>query len=116
MYCKKCKSDKYVKNGKTRGVQKYLCKKCGCNFIEGDRRTNAKIRARKSLCVMLYATGRMSINKIAKIFGMCWSLVYRWINEAAENLEDYKIDKNITEVELDEMWHFLYKKTKDLGN
>ena len=33
---------------------------------------------------MLYATGRMSINKIAKIFNMCWSLVYRWIKEAAE--------------------------------
>lgn len=60
---------------------------------------------------MLYATGRMSINKIAKIFNMCWSLVYRWIKEAAEKLAEYKIKDDIKEIEFDEMWHFLYKKT-----
>ncbi len=38
----------------------------------------------------------MSINKIAKIFGMCWSLVHRWINEAAEKLPDYKIKDNVS--------------------
>ena len=32
------------KNVKTRGHQKYLCKEYGYNFIEGDRRTNEKIR------------------------------------------------------------------------
>ncbi len=84
-------NEKYVKNGKARGHQKYLCKECGCNFIEGDRRTNEKIKARKAKCIMLYATGKISINKIAKIFGMCWSLIYRWINESAEKLEKYKI-------------------------
>ena len=60
---------------------------------------------------MLYATGRMSINKIAKIFNMYWSLVYRWIKEAGEKLEEYKIKDDIKEIEFDEMWHFLYKKT-----
>ena len=60
---------------------------------------------------MLYATGRMSINKIAKMFNMCWSLVYRWIKEAREKLEEYKIKDDIKEIEFDEMWHFLYKKT-----
>ncbi len=34
---------------------------------------------------MLYATGKMSINKIAKTFGMCWSLVYRWIMDALKH-------------------------------
>ena len=53
----------------------------------------------------------MSINKIAKIFSMCWSLVYRWIKEAAEKLEEYKIKDDVKEIEFDEMWHFLYKKT-----
>ncbi len=87
---KKSGSEKYVKNGKARGNQKYLCKECGCNFIEGDRKTNEKIKARKVKCSMLYVTGKMSINKIAKIFGMCQSLVYRWTNEAAKKLPDYK--------------------------
>ena len=60
---------------------------------------------------MLYATGRMSINKIAKMFNMYWSLVYRWIKEAGEKLEEYKIKDDIKEIKFDEMWHFLYKKT-----
>lgn len=68
--CKKCGSEKYVKNGKARGQEKYLCKECECNFIEGDRRTNEKIKARKSICIILYKTEKVSINKIAKIFNM----------------------------------------------
>ena len=47
------------------------------------------------MCIMLYVTGRMSINKIAKIFNMCLSLVYIWIKEAGEKLEEYKIKDNI---------------------
>ena len=46
---KKCGREKYVKNGKSKRHQKYLCKECGCNFIEGDRRTNEKIQARKAM-------------------------------------------------------------------
>ena len=88
--CKKCGSEKYVKNGKARGDQKYLCKECGCNFIEGDRRTNEKIQARKAMCIMFYATGRMSINKIAKMFNMYWSLVYRWIKKLEKNWKNIK--------------------------
>ncbi len=39
------------------------------------------------MCIMIYGIGRMSINKIAKMFG----IVYRWINEAAQKLPDYEI-------------------------
>lgn len=28
----------YVKNGKRKGVQKYLCKKCGSSFADSDRK------------------------------------------------------------------------------
>ena len=86
---------KCVKNGKSRENKKYLCKERGYNFIKGDRRTNEKIKARKVMCIILYATRRMSINKIAKIFNMCWSLVYKQINKAAEKLEDHKIKDDI---------------------
>ena len=67
------------------------------------------------MCIILYGTGRMSINKIAKIFNMRWSLVYRWIKEVAEKLEEYKIKDDIKEIEFDEMWHFLYKKNVRYG-
>ncbi|WP_407651253.1 transposase-like zinc-binding domain-containing protein [Candidatus Bandiella euplotis] len=36
--CKKCSSSKYVKNGNIRGMQRYKCKECGCNF------TSTKLR------------------------------------------------------------------------
>ena len=50
--CKKCGRENYVKNGKARGKQRYLCKECGYNFIEGDRKTNEKIKARKAMCII----------------------------------------------------------------
>ena len=52
---------------------------------------------------MLHVTGRMWINKIAKIFNMYWSLAYRQIKEVAENLEEYKIKYDVKEIEFDEM-------------
>ena len=47
--CKKCKSENIVKNGKVRGKQRYLCKDCRYNFVEGDARTNEKIKAKKAI-------------------------------------------------------------------
>ncbi|WP_407651239.1 transposase-like zinc-binding domain-containing protein [Candidatus Bandiella euplotis] len=35
--CKKCSSSKYVKNGNIRGMQRYKCKECGCNFTNRER-------------------------------------------------------------------------------
>ena len=51
--CKKCKSENIVKNGKVRDKQRYLCKDCRYNFVEGDARTNEKIKAKKAMCVLL---------------------------------------------------------------
>ena len=30
--CKGCGASDYVKNGYVRGLQRYRCKECGCNF------------------------------------------------------------------------------------
>lgn len=32
---------------------------------------------------------------------MCWSLIYKGINETPEKLEDYKIKDDIKEIEFD---------------
>ena len=45
--CKNCGSVKSVKNGIVGVGQRYRCKECGCNFREGDRRTNDKVAAKK---------------------------------------------------------------------
>jgi len=36
--CKRCGSDRTVKNGKVRDKARYKCKKCGLHFVEGDGR------------------------------------------------------------------------------
>lgn len=48
--CKNCKSEKVVRNGIVRGKQRYRCKECGYNFVEGDGRANEKIAAKKAMC------------------------------------------------------------------
>ena len=37
-HCKYCGHQSFVKNGFVRGFQRYRCRSCGRNQIEGDRR------------------------------------------------------------------------------
>lgn len=95
--CKKCKSENIVKNGKVRGKQRYLCKDCRYNFVEGDARTNEKIKAKKAMCVLQYGQGKASFNMLAKIYDTWPSLVYRWVKEAAEQLPKPEIAEDTKE-------------------
>ena len=77
--CKKCGSERVVKSGVVDGKQRYKCKKCGCNFREGDQRTNERVAAKRSLCILLYAMAKGSCRMIGRILGVDHALVYRWI-------------------------------------
>ena len=113
MICKRCVSEKTVKNGVVRGKTRYKCKLCGYNFTEGDARVNEKLIVKKSLAVILYSLGKASFGMLAHIFGVSRSLTYRWIAEEAEKITEPVIRGDIKEIEFDEMWHFLRsKKTK----
>ena len=114
--CKNCKSDKIVKSGKVRDKQRYKCKECGYNFVIGDKRTNDKIVALKALCVLFYSLGKGSYNMLGKLFGRNRSLIYRWIREAGINTEEPAIDGKITQIEFDEMWHFIQSKKQNFGS
>lgn len=113
--CKNCKSELVVKSGKVREKQRYKCKECGYNFVIGDERTNEKIVALKALCVLLYSLGKGSYNMMGKLFGRNRSLIYRWIREAGLNMEDPVINGEITQIEFDEMWHFIQSKKRKFG-
>jgi len=115
MKCKNCAGEKLIKNGKVRNKQRYLCKDCGYNSVEGDARTNDKVAARKALCIMLYSLGKGSFRMIGKILGMDHSLVYRWIIEAGMNTDVPFVDGEIQEIEFDEMWHFIQSKKQNFG-
>ena len=114
--CKNCKGEKTVKNGIVRGKQRYKCKECGYNFVEGDGRTNEKIAAKKAMCVLLYSLSKASFNGLARIFDTWPSLVYRWIVEAGANLPNETVQGDIKEMEFDEMWHFVGSKKEEFGS
>ena len=114
--CKNCKSDKAIKSGKVRGKQRYKCKECGYYYVLGDERTREKIAAMKALCVLLYSLGKGSYNMMGKLFGRDRSLIYRWIKEAGLNTEEPAIDGEITQIEFDEMWHFIESKKRSFGS
>ena len=84
--CKSCGAKRTIKNGIVAGRQRYRCKECGCNFREGDNRTNEKVAAKKALCVLLYAMAKGSFRMMGRILQIDHSLVYRWIREYGEAL------------------------------
>ncbi len=111
LFCKKCGSCSFVKSGHTRGMQRYKCKDCGCQFTPSARR--GVHPALKSLGMVLYSFCGVSMGKIAQLLGVSTPAVLKWVK--AESLKpeplDPKSDSGI--VMIDEMWHFVNgKKTK----
>ena len=113
--CKKCDSEKTVKSGIVGGRQRYQCKECGCNFREGDRRTNDKVAAKKALCILLYVMAKGSFRMMGRILGIDYTLVYRWIRAFGGSLPEPEVHGDIQEMEFDEMWHFIKSKKTGFG-
>jgi len=112
IFCKKCGNGQYTKNGFVRGVQRYRCKQCACNFIQKDSRQKVTLEG-KALAVLLYASGKSSYGFIAKLFNVSRTGVLKWIRGFAQQIPEPSIANEIKEIEFDEMWHFLKsKKTK----
>jgi len=114
--CKNCAAERVVKNGIVAGKQRYQCKTCGCNFREGDARTNEKIAARKALCILLYAMAKASFRMMGKILNTDHTLVYRWIRAFGESLPEPDVSGQITHMQFDEMWHFVGSKKESFGS
>jgi transposase len=114
--CKRCGGTQFVKNGIVAGKQRYKCKACLYRFREGDKRTNEKIAAQKALCVLFYAMAKGSFRMLGRIFGCDHTLVYRWIRDFGESLPEPTVSGDITEMEFDEMWHFIGQKKRNFGS
>jgi len=111
--CKKCGSLSFVKNGMVRGLQRYRCQKCGCNFTATPKR--GRSQATKALAVLLYSLGKASFRWLGKLLGVSDVSVYRWVRQAAEALPEPQVREEIREMELDELWHFLQAKKTSVG-
>ncbi len=115
LHCKNCESEKCIKNGFVREVQRYRCKECGYNFIIGDRRINESTEIKKALAIILYSLGKSSFGFLGKLFGVSRTTPYKWIKKSAEAIAEPTIDSSITEIEFDEMWHFIQSKKPKNG-
>ena len=113
--CKKCHSSKTVKNGVVRNKQRYHCKECLHNFVSGDERVNPTTQTKRALTVILYSLGKVSYGMLAKLFNVSRTTIQNWIEIEADLLHDPIIVDNITEIEFDEMWHFLHQKKTNIG-
>jgi transposase len=101
-------------NGKVRFLQRFKCKKCGYNFVIGDKREKLSPAAR-SLAILLYGRGKASYGFIAKLFKISSVGVMKLIKREADKMPAPVIDDSIKEVSFDEMWHFVEQKKTSYG-
>jgi len=107
--CKRCGSTSFVKNGFVRGLQRYRCQACGCNFTATPKRGGSE--ATKALAILLYSLGKASFGWLGKLLNVSAVSAYKWLRQAAESLPKPSVREEIREMELDELRHFLHKKT-----
>jgi len=113
MHCKHCAGFSYVKAGIHKGNQRYKCRDCGRHFTNTPPR--GKPESIKLLAVLLYAS-RVSQLRIAQILGVSNVVVMKWIHAYADKLGGLPaFEGDALIVEIDEMHHFLQKKTENSG-
>lgn len=108
--CKRCRATDYVKNGMVRGLQRYRCRVCGCNFTVTKPR--GKPAAVKALATLLYALGNMSFRGIARLLAVSDVAVRKWIRAEALKLPEPEVPADVKLVMLDELHNFLKKRPK----
>ena len=113
MECPKCKSSHVVKNGSVKGVHKHLCRDCSFQFTRSTPR--GKPLKTKILAVLMYMSGT-SFNRIGYLCGVSAQAVLNWVRDyAAENAVKPDPEGKAVILELDELWHYLKKKSANSG-
>lgn len=112
--CKNCGSIRFVKNGFVRGLQRYRCKECQCNFTHTKKRGIHP--ALKALGIVLYGMCGVSMSKIGRLLGVSDVAVLKWIRKEADLIEDTSSHAESKIVMIDEMWHFVNGKKRRFGS
>ena len=120
--CKSCSSGNYVKNGFVDGVQRYKCKECTMNFVDGDKRQ--KYTAADHLKVIKLYLENCGIRTIERLTGVRNSQISKWIEGIAAHIksEMSKVQNNLNSVkdiailEIDELCTYIKKDRKTEEN
>ena len=117
MECKSCSSNLTIRNGRLRNKQRYKCKACGFNFVQGDDR-KGKNRDKQRMALHLYLEN-MGFRAIGRVLGVSNVTVLNWIRQAGHWIKAYherqERPERVETIELDEMWHFVGAKKKTMG-
>ena len=110
--CPQCQSDRLVNNGLVAGKPKKLCKQCGYQFTRTTSR--GKPLAMKVHAVLLYLSG-LSMHRLSFLLRVSAQSVLNWLRTfAQEHYEKPEPTGKAIILELDEMWHYLTHKRRQL--
>jgi transposase-like protein len=97
MKCPHCQSNQTNKNGRRRGKQCYLCKRCGRQFIESYSSRGYSEDA-KQICLKMYRDG-VGLRAIERSTGISHNTVSNWVRQAGltlhESAEEDELDKSL---------------------
>ena len=114
-HCPRCEGTVLIKSGHACGRQRWRCQGRGLQFTRTTPR--GLPAALKREAVALYCPG-LSMNAIAKRFGVAAQSVLRWVRDHADEHCPRPEPDGATAcvVELDEMWHFVQKRPTSSGS
>jgi len=110
--CPECGCEKTVKNGLVKSVQRYKCKDCDFQFTRLTPK--GKPLWMKLEACLLYMAG-ISFNAIGAHLAVSAQAVLDWVKAFAIANYEKPEPASAVVVELDEMWHFIQKKSKNAG-
>ena len=112
--CPVCAGTELIRSGHACGRQRWRCKGCGRQFTRIEPR--GKPVAIKREAVSLYCTG-LSMNAVGKRLGVSAQSVMRWLRDhARDRCPKPEPTGRATVVELDEVWHFVQKRSASSGS
>jgi len=117
-----CAQSHVVRNGSHRGRQRYHCRSCKTYFgeTEGTPMYNLKTPAAEVAQALLIVMRRGSLRGAEEITGHKYETISVWLKRAATHAEAITQvlanDLHLSQVEIDEFWSFVQKKTAELAS
>src|SRR5258708_5220183 len=117
-----CRESHVVRNGSHRGRQRYLCRSCKTYFgqTQGTPMYGLKTPAAEVAQALLIVMRRGSLRGAEEITGYKYETISVWLKRAASHAEALTHvlanDLHLSQVEIDEFWSFVQKKTAQRDN
>ena len=120
--CKRCGSNKVVKNGMMCDKQRHKCKDCELNFVLGDERV--KYGTQDKLKVLKLYLENCGIRSIERLTGIRNSQISKWIEGAANEIREeltkqskqVKSIRDVSIMEVDELCTYIKKDPRTEEN